>query len=82
MRITWGARDRLAGHEVKLIPPAYVKPFVKRNKTMRVDAEAICESSAAPPSMRYSRDQEPKRSRPLAWCSAPAICWCAKRHAA
>lgn len=31
------------GHEVRLIPPAYVKPFVKRHKSGAVDAEAICE---------------------------------------
>lgn len=40
------------GHEVKLIPPAYVKPFVKRNKNDAVDAEAICEA-AQRPNMRF-----------------------------
>ena len=40
------------GHEVKLIPPAYVKPFVKRNKNDAADAEAICEA-AQRPSMRF-----------------------------
>ncbi|KQN76098.1 IS110 family transposase, partial [Devosia sp. Leaf64] len=43
---------RLLGHEVKLIPPAYVKPFVKRNKNDAVDAEAICEA-AQRPNMRF-----------------------------
>ena len=33
------------GHEVRLIPPAYVKPFVKRQKNDAIDAEAICEST-------------------------------------
>jgi transposase len=36
-----GARDR---HEVRLIPPSYVKPFVKRGKTDAGDAEAIGEA--------------------------------------
>jgi len=39
------------GHEVRLIPPQYVKPFVKRSKNDRNDAEAISEA-AARPSMR------------------------------
>ena len=34
------------GHEVRLIPPAYVKPFVKRQKNDMVDSEAICEAAA------------------------------------
>jgi transposase len=33
------------GHDVKLMPPAYVKPYVKRNKNDGRDAEAICESA-------------------------------------
>ena len=40
------------GHEVRLIPPAYVKPFVKRQKNDAIDAEAICEA-ALRPSMRF-----------------------------
>ncbi|ASY56602.1 Mobile element protein [Sinorhizobium sp. CCBAU 05631] len=40
------------GHTVRLIPPAYVKPFVKRNKNDAVDAEAICEA-AQRPNMRF-----------------------------
>ena len=38
-------------HDVRLIPPAYVKPFVKRQKNDAADAEAICEA-AQRPSMR------------------------------
>ena len=33
------------GHEVKLIPPAYVKPYVRRNKNDAADAAAICEAA-------------------------------------
>lgn len=40
------------GHDVRLIPPAYVKPFVKRGKTDAADAEAICEAVGRP-SMRF-----------------------------
>jgi transposase len=40
------------GHEVKLISPQFVKPFVKGNKNDFVDAEAICEA-ASRPSMRF-----------------------------
>src|SRR3954452_3328382 len=40
------------GHEVRLIPPVYVKPFVKRQKNDVADAEAICEA-ASRPTMRF-----------------------------
>src|SRR5215510_9894706 len=36
------------GHEVRLMPPAYVKPYVKRNKNDGRDAEAICEAVGRP----------------------------------
>lgn len=47
-----GAGHRALGHETRLFPAAYVKPFVKRNKTDARDAEAICEA-ALRPSMRF-----------------------------
>ncbi len=40
------------GHQVKLIPPAYVKPYVRRNKNDAADAAAICEAVGRP-SMRF-----------------------------
>lgn len=40
------------GHEVRLMPPSYVKPYVKRGKTDAADAEAICEAVTRP-SMRF-----------------------------
>jgi transposase len=40
------------GHCVRLMPPAYVKPYVKRGKTDAADAEAICEAVTRP-SMRF-----------------------------
>jgi transposase len=48
----WGRQIRQLGHAVRLIPPAYVKPFVKRQKNDGADAEAICEA-AQRPSMRF-----------------------------
>jgi transposase len=36
------------GHQVWLMPPAYVKPYVKRRKTDAGDAEAICEAVSRP----------------------------------
>jgi transposase len=48
----WARELTLLGHEVKLIPPAYVKPFVKRHKNDAVDAEAICEAVQRP-NMRF-----------------------------
>ena len=48
------ARELMAiGHEVRLMPPAYVKPYVKRGKTDAADAEAICEAVTRP-TMRFA----------------------------
>ncbi len=44
----WGRRLASLGHTVQLIPPQYVKPFVKRGKNDRNDAEAISEAAARP----------------------------------
>ena len=43
-----GPGNRQRGHDVRLIPPAYVKPFVKRHKNDAADAEAICEAVQRP----------------------------------
>jgi transposase len=48
----WAREIAAVGHEVRLIPPAYVKPFVKRQKNDAADAEAICEA-AQRPTMRF-----------------------------
>ena len=48
----WAREIRALGHEVRLIPAAYVKPYVKRGKTDAADAEAICEAVTRP-TMRF-----------------------------
>ena len=40
----WSRELQAVGHTVKLMPPAYVKPYVKRHKNDAADAEAICEA--------------------------------------
>src|SRR5689334_9401339 len=46
--ITWGRVAQALGHEVRLIPPQYIKPFVERGKNDRNDAEAIREAASRP----------------------------------
>lgn len=48
----WARELARTGHQVRLIPPAYVKPYVKRHKNDAADAEAICEA-AQRPNMRF-----------------------------
>lgn len=48
----WAREISALGHEVKLMPPAYVKPYVKRQKNDMADAEAICEAVTRP-TMRF-----------------------------
>ena len=69
----WGRQLRKLGHDVKLMPAGYVKPYVKRGKSDAVDAEAICEAVRRP-TMRFveikTEDQQAilsiHRSRDLA----------------
>ena len=57
----WGRVLRELGHDVHLIPPAYVKPYVRRQKNDAADAAAICEAVTRP-TMRFvpikSEDQQ------------------------
>ncbi len=60
------ARELMAlGHEVRLMPPAYVKPYVKRGKTDANDAEAICEAVTRP-TMRFVAVKSPEQQAALA----------------
>jgi len=57
----WGREIEALGHQVRLMAPRYVKPYVKRNKSDMADAEAICEAVTRP-TMRFveikTRDQQ------------------------
>ncbi|MGB8744585.1 MAG: IS110 family transposase [Pseudolabrys sp.] len=44
----WARELRALGHEVALLPPQYVKPYLKRGKNDALDAEAICEAMSRP----------------------------------
>ena len=44
----WGQEIAALGHEVRLVPPIYVKPFVKRHKHDAADAEGITEAAQRP----------------------------------
>src|ERR1700675_1785332 len=61
----WARELIKLGHEVRLMPPAYVKPYVKRGKTDAADAEAVCEAVTRP-TMRFvpvkSTEQQPALS--------------------
>lgn len=48
----WARQIAKYGHQVKLMPPAYVKPYVRRGKNDERDAEAICEAVTRP-NMRF-----------------------------
>jgi len=48
----WARELTKFGHDVRLIPPIYVKPYVKRGKSDAIDAEAICEAVTRP-TMRF-----------------------------
>src|SRR6202161_3809693 len=56
----WARALIAIGHQVKLMPPAYVKPYVKRNKNDAVDAEAICEAVTRA-NMRFVATKTPEQ---------------------
>jgi len=60
----WARELTALGHEVKLMPPAYVKPYVKRQKNDAADAEAICEAVQRP-NMRFVPVKQPEQQAGL-----------------
>ena len=56
----WSRELQALGHTVRLMPPAYVKPYVKRHKNDATDAEAICEAVARP-NMRFVATKTPEQ---------------------
>ena len=56
----WSRELKALGHTVRLMPPAYVKPYVKRQKNDAADAEAICEAVARA-NMRFVATKTPEQ---------------------
>ena len=74
----WARELTALGHEVRLMPPSYVKPYVKRGKSDAADAEAICEAVTRP-SMRTVRSRQQINRR----CFANIVqgnCWLVREH--
>src|SRR5215469_7944237 len=67
----WAREISKLGHSVRLIAPAYVKPFIKRQKNDAADAEAICEAAQRPACASFR--SRPKSSRQTASCFEPVI---------
>lgn len=61
----WARRLQVAGHTVRLMPPQYVKPYVKTNKNDASDAEAICEAVGRP-NMRFVAIKDAQQQAVLA----------------
>ena len=60
----WARELAALGHEVRLMPPRYVKPYVKRNKNDAADAAAICEAVTRP-TMRFVAIKSPEQQSVL-----------------
>src|ERR1700680_3948827 len=56
----WSRELQALGHTVRLMPPAYVKPYLKRQKNDAADAEAICEAVMRP-NMRFVETKTPEQ---------------------
>ena len=61
----WGRRIGALGHDVMLIPPVYVKPFVKRQKNDMADAQAIAEAASRPTMARVAVKTEDQQARAM-----------------
>ena len=68
----WARELIKLGHTVKLMPPSYVKPYVKRGKNDAVDAEAICEAVRRP-TMRFVPVKSPDQQAVLMLHRARAL---------
>ena len=60
----WSRQLQALGHGVRLMPPAYVRPYVKRQKNDRADAEAICEAVTRA-NMRFVPTKTPEQQSGL-----------------
>ena len=79
----WGRELQALGHEVKLMPPIYVTPYVKRGKTDAGDAAAICEAVTRPGAQATATASistfHPGRTRPATTMVVDAALWSAPR---
>ena len=74
----WSRELQALGHAVRLMPPAYVKPYVKRHKNDAIDAEAICEAVTRP-NMRFVATKTPEQQSCLRICTELGTCSSASR---
>src|SRR5678815_3155188 len=85
----WSRELQALGHAVRLMPPAYVKPYVKRQKNDATDAEAICEAVTRA-NMRFVATKTPEqqsglmlhRARHLFICQQTAVINAIRAHLA
>jgi transposase len=83
----WSREFKALGHSVRLMPPTYMKPYVKRQKNDAADAEAICEAVTRA-NMRFVETRAPEQqgclmlhgarhlfSRPNCRCSNSSTVW-------
>jgi transposase len=79
----WGRELQSLGHSVKLMPPNYVKAYLKRSKNDANDAAAICEAVARP-SMRFvpikTREQQASNVAPDATAAGSSAHDAEQRH--
>ena len=68
----WSRELQAVGHTVRLMPPAYVKPYVKRHKNDAVDAEAICEAVTRA-NIRFVATTTPEQQSYLTLPHAPSL---------
>ena len=66
----WSRELQSLGHTVRLMPPTYVKPYVKRHKNDAIDAEAICEAITRP---TWFGDQDTRATELPDAASDPAL---------
>src|SRR5271163_3960136 len=61
----WGRAISGLGHDVRLVPPIYVKPFVRRQKNDAADAEAIAEAASRPTMSSVAVKTEDQQARAM-----------------
>ena len=68
----WARALQRLGHEVMMMPPQYIKPYVKRGKNDAIDAAAICEAMSRPAYGCAGQNRREPGGADDAW---GAICW-------